>query len=94
MTFIKLCSIAVLVILAIENGYAFAAVNDLALKGGGDRPSVISISSLQAPSTEALILKPYKADMSQLKDELELYRKFYLLFALFQGYVLIKAVSR
>ncbi|MEK7376723.1 MAG: hypothetical protein AABZ57_06140 [Candidatus Margulisiibacteriota bacterium] len=56
--------------------------------------TVIGIDKVLIPSSEAVTIRPYKADMSELRDELELYRRFYLLFALFQGYVLIKAAAR
>jgi hypothetical protein len=76
----KLFCVALLVIIIAESSYAL--------------PSVIGINKLEISSSEVLVIKPYKADVSQLKDELDLYRKLYLIFALLQGYVLIKAVAR
>ena len=94
MIFEKLCSAALLLIILLESGAAFAGVSELTLKGAADKPYIISINKLKVPSSDVLTIKPYGADMGELRNELELYRKFYLFFALFQGYVLIKAATR
>ncbi|MFH1386391.1 MAG: hypothetical protein ABIH50_01835 [bacterium] len=56
--------------------------------------TMVILPASQEISAETLVISPYRVTTEKIKDEIELYRKWYLIFALFQGYVLINAVSK
>jgi hypothetical protein len=46
------------------------------------QPIIISLTSLQQPATTELMVRPYSVDTSEIKTELENYRKMYLVVAM------------
>jgi len=79
----------------IFNSIVFAQpVTNYMIKGEENNPAIISADKIMNISSEVSVIKPYKTSTEGIRDELLIYRNIYIFFALFQGYVLIKAAAR
>ncbi len=85
---------AILLFSFVLNTSGFAFSGNYILKGSENSPAVISIDKIQNISGEVTTIRPYRTSTEGIREELLLYRGLYIIFALFQGYVLIKAAAR